>query len=38
MFGALRCQMNTYYTAFCFMDAASIASGLSFNGYDDNSA
>jgi lysophospholipid acyltransferase len=37
MIGALKTKMLTYYVAFCLKHAASIASGLCFNGYDDRS-
>jgi hypothetical protein len=30
----MRARICTYYTAFCFMDSAQIASGLAYNGYD----
>ena len=30
----VRVATFTYFTAFLFMDCASIASGLAFNGYD----
>jgi len=32
----LKHKLFTYYTAFSLMDSGSIASGLSFNGYDQN--
>jgi hypothetical protein len=33
----LKLKIFTYYTAFCLMHTATIASGLAFNGYDENS-
>lgn len=33
----LKTKLFTYYTAFCMMDAGSIASGLSYNGLDSDS-
>jgi lysophospholipid acyltransferase len=32
----LKLKIFTYYTAFCLMHTATIASGLAFNGYDEN--
>ena len=37
LFFTLKTKLFTYYTAFTLMDSGSIASGLSFNGYDEKS-
>ena len=33
----LKIRIQTYYIAFTLMDAASVASGLAYNGVDENS-
>jgi hypothetical protein len=36
MIGSLFLTMSTYVIGFCFMETGCHASGISFNGYDDN--